>query len=670
MTHVQRGAVVIALSLFTAVSLWAAILGARLSELRAPLELPVAQAAGTIEFFGFEPGSTFVWCLDRSDSMGWAGDLDLMKFEVARTLEQLSPDNEFSIVSFANDVTQWSSTLVDATPSAVDSAIAYVAGLNGAGPTCLLPAIGNALSIAATAPGDVSILLVGNGPHLCGGTELLPSQLVSSVAALNPTSIPIHCFHLSLLGDAGIPTYQALATAFGGASYNILESVPAVPPQPFIRGDSNGDGTVEISDVVHTLEWLFFGEPTNCLDASDVNDDGQSDVSDPVYLLQYLFSGSGNPPPLPFPTCNVDPTCDLLSCDGPVSACPVLDFIPFAYETGISVTRDAAVGDFNDDGILDLVLCVSSTPTSVCITFLEGTGAGDFSLGSSISIPFWLTQIETGDLNDDGILDLMLNAPSLDRLVVLLGTGDGTFTGPFVTTTSIPTESVALGDVNNDDYLDVVWTGSSSNVVVVQIGNGDGTFSPETSYGTGNNPVLPFVEDFDNDGNLDIAASALNSDDIYVRLGNSTGTFGPPFITAFLGQVSSGIAVGDMNNDSLPDLLALSSSPDAIQVYLGAGDGTFSLASTRLLTSTGRIPALGDINQDGRLDIVSTSTPGIRVHLGDGAGGLTEYLTLEVPPTASLMYLKLFDYDQDGDLDVLGPTALGESQISENLLAP
>jgi hypothetical protein len=82
----------------------------------------------------------------------------------------------------------------------------------------------------------------------------------------------------------------------------------------FLRADGNGDGKVDLSDSVGTLEALFQGgRPPGCLDAADSNDDGQVDISDPVHTLLYLFLGGPAPPP-PFPKSGADPTVDALGC--------------------------------------------------------------------------------------------------------------------------------------------------------------------------------------------------------------------------------------------------------------------------------------------------------------------------------------------------------------------
>ena len=88
-----------------------------------------------------------------------------------------------------------------------------------------------------------------------------------------------------------------------------------VVPVRFVRGDSNGDSMVDISDAVATLNYLFVGEGQTipCEDAGDVNDDGSLNITDPVYVLAYLFQG-GLPPMEPFPEEGVDETGDRLRC--------------------------------------------------------------------------------------------------------------------------------------------------------------------------------------------------------------------------------------------------------------------------------------------------------------------------------------------------------------------
>ncbi len=97
--------------------------------------------------------------------------------------------------------------------------------------------------------------------------------------------------------------------------YRIVPKNPPVAPKTFVRGNTNGDGALDLSDAVFTLGHLFLGNPAQvaCEDALDANDDGNLDVSDAVYSLLNLFT-DGTPPPAPYPDCGEDPTADGVGC--------------------------------------------------------------------------------------------------------------------------------------------------------------------------------------------------------------------------------------------------------------------------------------------------------------------------------------------------------------------
>ena len=81
----------------------------------------------------------------------------------------------------------------------------------------------------------------------------------------------------------------------------------------FLRGDSNADGGVDLSDAVHILNFLFLGSADlGCADAADADDTGLLDLTDAVYVLNFLFLG-GFPPPVPLGSCGQDPTPDIHS---------------------------------------------------------------------------------------------------------------------------------------------------------------------------------------------------------------------------------------------------------------------------------------------------------------------------------------------------------------------
>lgn len=93
-------------------------------------------------------------------------------------------------------------------------------------------------------------------------------------------------------------------------TFNKYEAAPYVPREnmPYCfsltydsctRGDANGDGTIDLADVVYLLNYLFKGDSApDPLEAGDANCDGALELGDAIHLLNYLFKG-GPPPGCP-----------------------------------------------------------------------------------------------------------------------------------------------------------------------------------------------------------------------------------------------------------------------------------------------------------------------------------------------------------------------------------
>ncbi|MGB7061049.1 MAG: dockerin type I repeat-containing protein [Candidatus Zixiibacteriota bacterium] len=60
--------------------------------------------------------------------------------------------------------------------------------------------------------------------------------------------------------------------------------------------DANGDGLVDVGDVIYLINYLYKGGTSpDPLWAGAVNCDGQVNLGDVVYLINYLFKAG--PPP-------------------------------------------------------------------------------------------------------------------------------------------------------------------------------------------------------------------------------------------------------------------------------------------------------------------------------------------------------------------------------------
>jgi len=64
----------------------------------------------------------------------------------------------------------------------------------------------------------------------------------------------------------------------------------------YVCGDCNGDGVLDVADVVCEINYLFKGgPPPQPYAVGDVNCDGVNDIGDVVYLINYLFKGGPAP---------------------------------------------------------------------------------------------------------------------------------------------------------------------------------------------------------------------------------------------------------------------------------------------------------------------------------------------------------------------------------------
>ncbi len=64
----------------------------------------------------------------------------------------------------------------------------------------------------------------------------------------------------------------------------------------YVCGDADGGGSIDISDAVHLIAYIFSGGPAPVpLLAGDANCDVSIDISDAVYLIGYIFSGGPAP---------------------------------------------------------------------------------------------------------------------------------------------------------------------------------------------------------------------------------------------------------------------------------------------------------------------------------------------------------------------------------------
>ena len=354
--------------------------------------------------------------------------------------------------------------------------------------------------------------------------------------------------------------------------------------------------------------------------ASDLNGDGYSDltiVNEITADLRVMLNSadeSGTFEPFLTPTFPVGPRASPsepadFNGDGKVDLCVAnidgdtvsillgLGDGTFASQQLVPVLdapRGIAVLDVDGDGDVDVVN-TNSQAGALNMTLLLNDGTGVFA--EAPTSPFtagiagaWA--LGAADMNEDGLLDLVVGSQSNQQISVLLSNGDGTFTPAGIQSAGGRVWMLTCGDLNGDGHDDVTTINSTSNNASILLGDGSGGLSAPQTY-----PADPFglatdLGDLAGDGDLDWITSSFNGNFIwFLNDGNGVFTLQETFVPT---AAASCALVVDVDNDGDLDLALIDESADEVIILQNQGPEAIPAASSAGLTVlTGLIVVLG-----------------------------------------------------------------------------
>ena len=345
----------------------------------------------------------------------------------------------------------------------------------------------------------------------------------------------------------------------------------------------------------------------------------------------------------------VNPTSDFLHVSGDAKLCRPF-FPSHSYLADTGNLSSVALGDFNGDGIQDLVADEEQTGNLyVLLGRKNGTfvPAGSFPTGTTFP-----RQLAVGDFNGDGKLDVAV-ADGSNGVDILLGNGDGTFQSPRTVTIADGSYFIAAGDFNHDGKLDLAALGNGGNSVQILLGNGDGTFRAPVAYPVDESPMSIAVADFNADGHLDLAVSnwGINEEGntVSVLLGKGDGTFRPKSDYT-VGYAPEDVTAVDLNGDGKIDLATANYADGTASVLINKGDGTFFPARSYPVAHP-RAPAritAAKFDAGGAPGLVVGTVAGTYILVNNGDGTFRPAQGYEPSSTAVVAA----DFNRDGKADL------------------
>ena len=448
-----------------------------------------------------------------------------------------------------------------------------------------LPFVSQPLVPTAVSPGGPAFTLVVNGTGFVAGSVIKWNGAALSTSFVNASQLraTVPAANIASAGTAFLTVHNP---APGGGTSNVAffsVSSPIAASQPLsftglpltrqisiyarvVTGDFNGDGKLDLAaaDGVQLGNGDGTFRPTSAgfpviansqgVAAGDFNADGKLDlaiaISSPPSVA--ILPGNG---------------------DGTFQPPIVTDASPGAPQTIVAA-------DFNGDGKLDLAvthqLDSSQAGADSGLSVLLGNGDGTFQspVAFDVMTDVVPNTLAAGDFNRDGVLDLVyaVNSAGQEQITYLQGRGDGTFLSPVRFPAGCVTNELMAADLNGDGKLDLVTTDAMSSLpantggACVLMGNGDGTFQSPVAYSSG--PSVAFgMSDVNSQGKLDLLMSGQYENQFSLTLGNGDGTFqSNPNCEGSINPQNAvqaralDVVVGDFNGDGRPDLVFLAGS--------------------------------------------------------------------------------------------------------------
>ena len=322
-----------------------------------------------------------------------------------------------------------------------------------------------------------------------------------------------------------------------------------------------------------------------------------------------------------------------------------VNFIDTTIETA-GITKIIS-HDLNNDGFKDII--TSTTGNNGRLGYYLNQTNATFSAFNQIDAFEFCRGVAIGNFNNDGFVDLVAIGKATNESKIYLS-NNGSYSSFTLDTNSMILNDVVVADFDQNNLDDIVIIGQHS--IDFYRNNGTGSFTKEIILSTSTSSLVLecldlAIKDLDNDGDIDLIVGETAGLVIYTNNGN--GVFTPNYYS-IVPEVIFLVHPIDIDNDGDFDIVC-KNGPGQVKWFSNNGNGVMTFQAT--LSTIPNLKAISsiDYNNDGFEDLYVSYTNTISVFANDATHNFTSEINMYQNSGLIMGQVAIVNIDNIGGLD-------------------
>ncbi len=327
-------------------------------------------------------------------------------------------------------------------------------------------------------------------------------------------------------------------------------------------------------------------------------------------------------------------------------------------------------GDINNDGLQDIIL--SKAYSQKRISFYLNEGNLNFGEEQVVTDEYHFYQVvASSDFNSDGFDDIVTFGKGAQNNITdlkLFINDSGNFSSPVTLDTDLIADNqVSCSDIDNDGDVDII--ADDDITIRVYKNDGNGNFSSPDIVANNDEYYTFDISDLNGDGNKDIVLAGAGN--ITILWNDAEGTFPTySYVDNPLFGLPFTVKAGDFDNDGDNDFALWIAWIDKLVWFSNDGEANFTIAQEIETITLSVTLETSDVDLDGDLDLVSSTDQSSSViwFENDGTGTFSEHnIIYQFSGFESIESVFPADLDNDGDEEVVYGAVSNFLALNENI---